>query len=71
MKVRVSDSSGERLKLDIQLATYVEIALVAQDDDTLKFIKDRVSELENRLRQISSASPNKAAPSVPNVQIIP
>jgi hypothetical protein len=48
----MSDTLDERAKIEIQLATYLEIALVAADGDTLEYVKKRIAALEARLRQI-------------------
>ena len=47
----MSDLS-ERAKIEIQLSTYVEIALVVTDGEALEFIKKRIATLEQRLRRI-------------------
>jgi hypothetical protein len=44
------DNFDERAKIEIQLATLFEIALIAVDGGTLKYIKKRIAELEQRLR---------------------
>jgi hypothetical protein len=46
------DSPIDRTKIEIQLATYVEIALVVTDDEALSYIKGRIAELEQKLREI-------------------
>jgi hypothetical protein len=42
----------ERAKIEIELATYLEIALVAADGETLDYVKKQIAELEGKLRQI-------------------
>jgi hypothetical protein len=41
-----------REKIEAQLAAYLEIALVVSDADTLEYIKKRIAELEQALREI-------------------
>lgn len=44
--------SNERTKIEIQLTTYLEIALVAADEETLRYIKSRIADLEQALRDM-------------------
>jgi len=44
--------NDERTKIETQLATYLEIALVVGDEETLEYIKERVVQLEQKLRLI-------------------
>jgi hypothetical protein len=48
----MSDSSSELGKIETQLETYVEIALVVTEEETLSYIKTRIADLGQRLRQI-------------------
>ena len=44
----------ERTTIEIQIATYREIALVAKDEEALDYIEGRIAELEQKLRQIDN-----------------
>jgi hypothetical protein len=48
----MSESLSERAKIEIQLGTYVEIAMVVTEEETLAYIKGRIADLEQRLRDI-------------------
>jgi hypothetical protein len=48
----MQNNLNDRAKIEIQLATYLEIALAAIDEDTLAYVKGRVADLEHRLRQM-------------------
>jgi hypothetical protein len=50
----MSESLSERAKIEIQLGTYVEIALVVTEEETLRYIKGRIADLEQRLRDVDS-----------------
>src|ERR1700761_5215459 len=51
---------SERENLEAQLATYLEIASVSVDEETLDYVKGRVAELEQRLRELESKAVNGA-----------
>jgi hypothetical protein len=46
----VADHFNERSKIEIQIATYREIALKVREPETLKFIDDRIADLKRKLR---------------------
>jgi hypothetical protein len=48
----MADDSDERSKIEIQLATYLEIAMVSVDAETLAHINRRVADLERKLGEI-------------------
>jgi hypothetical protein len=48
----MSESLSERAKIEIQLGTYVEIALVVTEEVTLRYIIGRIAELEQQLHEI-------------------
>jgi hypothetical protein len=48
----MSDSLDKRAKIEIQLATYLEIAMVTVDAETLAYLNRRVQELEQKLCEI-------------------
>jgi hypothetical protein len=48
----MSNSFNERAKIEIQIGTYVEIALIVTEEETLTFIKSRIAQLEQKLREI-------------------
>jgi hypothetical protein len=50
--VRGKNGLDEHTTVEIQIATYREIALVAKDEESLDFIKGRIAELEQKLRQL-------------------
>jgi len=50
----MSDMPDERTKIEIQLATYLEIAHLGVDQEILEHIKERVAELEKKLQEIES-----------------
>jgi hypothetical protein len=47
----MQESLDERAKIEIRLATYLEIAMVAKDVATLAYINRKIAELEQRLRE--------------------
>ena len=49
----MADVLDERSKIEIQLATYLEIAMVTVDAETLAHVNRRVAELERKLREIA------------------
>jgi hypothetical protein len=46
----MSKSLSDCAKIEIQLGTYVEIALVVTDEETLTYFKRRIADLEQGLR---------------------
>ncbi len=46
----MADNLEEQSKIEIQIATYREIALVVSEPETLKFIEDRIAYLKRKLR---------------------
>ena len=44
--------ADERAKIEARLATFVEIASVSADEETLEYIKERIAELERCLRDL-------------------
>jgi len=49
---RMTSSRDERSTIETQLATYLEIALIVSEEETLKYIRSRIAELEQKLRQL-------------------
>ena len=47
---------GEREKLEIQLATYLEIAMISVDEETLEYVREKIAILEQRLRKMDEDS---------------
>jgi hypothetical protein len=47
----------ERAKIEIRLATHLEIALVAVDATALAYINRRVAELEQQRRELEATEP--------------
>jgi len=53
------DSLKERAKIEIQLDTYLGIAMISVDDETPKFVRNQIAELEQRLKQLDDADPRR------------
>ena len=46
------DHAASRRTIETQLATYLEIALIVSEEETLNYIRSRIAELEQKLRQL-------------------
>jgi hypothetical protein len=49
------DRIDKRAKIEIQLATYLEIAMISVDEETLKYVRDQIADLERRMKQLDDA----------------
>ena len=49
------DRIDKRAKIEIQLATYLEIAMISVDEETLKYVRDQIADLERRVKQLDDA----------------
>ena len=52
--MRIQNGLDERTTIEIQIATYREIALIATDKELREYIEGRIAELEQKLRQMDN-----------------
>ncbi len=52
--MKTQNKPDERTLIQIQIATYREIARLATDEESREYIQFRIAELERRLRQMEN-----------------
>ena len=52
--MRLKNDLDERTTIEIQIATYREIARLATDRESLEYIEGRITQLQQKLRQMDN-----------------